>query len=178
MYFPTITYLLVTALAAALPAHAKTFVTRDFYLKNIAFPQLARISEFRANLTSAGTLTPAQADALNLVQDVVANFATDKLDAAERACVAAFSREVCYGIITANNLRGGGSGGGGGAVGARAAAADNWCACATLSDYCKHGMYFVPVSFFQRDESMYLISLLFCGRLLQVEKEQLLVSKL
>jgi len=136
--------ILLTVFAASLPAYAKTLVTRDLYLENIAFPQLAHIAEFRANLTAAGTLTPAQDQALNLITDVVAQFATDKLDAAEQACIAAFSKEICYGIITANGLRGQhGSGGGAGAVAARA---DNWCGCATLSDYCKGSKYHSMVS--------------------------------
>ncbi|KAK1758745.1 hypothetical protein QBC47DRAFT_397570 [Echria macrotheca] len=137
MYFPSIisTTLLSLSLFFLLPSttHAtptpSLITTRDSYLTSITFPQLAHIASFRANLTDTDPPTEAQSRALELMQTVVAEFATDKLDEAEKACVEAFGRDVCFERITANYLRHDWGLGGGvkvDAVAVAVAAGDNW----------------------------------------------------
>src|SRR3569833_2893334 len=134
MHLSAFTHFLVAVFLAATLSSAK-LVAKELYTKNIAFGQLAHINDYRTK--HAGTLTAAQSAALDLIEDFVAHYSTGNLAAVESACVAAFGKEECYATITANHLRTGSSPGTARSLDARA---DNWCACATLSDYCKHVM--------------------------------------
>lgn len=121
MKLPTSTQFILAAALAAVATQASV-VDKGAYMKDIAPQQLQRLHDYRAE--NAASLTEAQGEALDLMEKVVTNFATDVLDAAESACAAAFGRDECMttlsGFERAEPLR------------PRGLA----CQCATLSPYC------------------------------------------
>jgi len=119
-----LTQFLLAGVVAATSAHAG-FVAKDMYMQNVALGQLARLSDYR--VAHADTLSEAQGSALDLMADVVKNFATDKVDAAKSACVAAFGEDECSQISgTTSGL----------ALRNAEARAVPDCTCATLDDTC------------------------------------------
>jgi len=127
MKIATFTQLFVAASLAVTGTHA-ALVDKDTYMKLAAPKQLDRLQSYRADKGDA--LTEAQGKALDLMEDVVKNYATSKLAAAEAACTAAFGKDECLKEISAVER-----------------AVDEVssrdvlnkrvnCGCATLSDFC------------------------------------------